>query len=292
MDPKKTGIIISEARKKLKMTQKDLADKLYVSDKAVSKWERGLCFPDISVLIPLTEILNISLYDLLRGEKVNKKEVEETLKNTINYSNREIKRKKKKYIVISSIIILVIVLASIVSLIFINKNKDISAIVDRDTIHTINYYSEYKTTLDNTNGEKLELIVMKLPLRWKERQFEVSDDTIKISYGVSYKDVVRAYDDENYVKEAMINMASVIFTTVSDVDLIEIGYTDYRYSISKEKLQKAYNISDFEEVIENDNWVKLVTKRLVDDEFVNDTFKLFKKSKFSKINKKEPVSDR
>ena len=94
MDPKKTGIIILEARKKLNMTQKDLADKLYVSDKAVSKWERGLCFPDISVLIPLTEILNISLYDLLRGEKVNKKEVEETLKNTIKYSNSEIKRKK------------------------------------------------------------------------------------------------------------------------------------------------------------------------------------------------------
>ena len=292
MDPKKTGIIISDARKKLKMTQKDLANKLYVSDKAVSKWERGLCFPDISVLIPLTEILNISLYDLLRGEKVNKKEVEETLKNTINYSNSEINRKKKKYIVISSIIILVIVLASIVSLIFINKNKDISAIVDRDTIHTINYYSEYKTALNNTNGEKLELIVMKLPLRWKERQFEVSDDTIKISYGVSYKDVVRAYDDENYVKEAMINMASVTFTTVSDVNLIEIGYTDYRYSISKEKLQKAYDISDFEEVIENDNWVKLVTKNLIDDEFVNNTFKLFNKSKVTVVNKKEPVSDR
>ena len=292
MDPKKTGIIISDARKKVKMTQKDLADQLFVSDKAVSKWERGLCFPDISVLIPLTEILNISLYDLLRGEKVNKKEVEETLKNTINYSNREIKRKKKEYITISSIIIFVIVIVSIVSLISINKNKDINAIVDRDTIHTINYYSDYKTTLDNTNGEKLELIIMKLPLRWKERKFEVSDDTIKISYGVSYKDVVKAYDDENYVQEAMISIASVIFTTVSDAHSIEIRYTDYKYFISKEALQKAYDILSFEEVIENDNWVKLVTKRLVDDEFVNDTFKLFNKSKVSKMSKKEPVSDR
>ena len=293
MDPKKTGIIISDARKKLNMTQKDLADKLYVSDKAVSKWERGLCFPDISVLIPLTEILNISLYDLLRGEKVNKKEVEETIKNTINYSNSEIKRKKKKYITICSIIISIIVLVSIVSLIFISKNNDIGAIVDRDTIHTINYYSDYKTTIDNTNGEKLELIVMKLPLRWKERQFIVDDSTIKINYGVSYKDVVKAYNDENYVKEAMINNASVIFTMVSDVDSIEIRYTDYRYSISKEKLQKAYDISDFDEVIENDNWVKLVSKKLINDEFVNDTFKLFNKSKVSKDElKKEPVSDR
>ena len=293
MDPKKTGIIISDARKKVKMTQKDLADKFYVSDKAVSKWERGLCFPDISVLIPLTEILNISLYDLLRGEKVNKKEVEETLKNTIKYSNSEIKRKKKKYIMISSIIILIIIFISIISLIFINKNKDIIGIIDRDTIHTINYYSDYKTTLDNTNGEKLELIIMKLPLRWKERQFEVSGDTIIINYGVSYKDVVKAYDDENYVKEAMINMASVIFTTVSDVDLVEIRYIDYRYSISREKLQEAYDISSFEEVIDNDNWIKLVTKKLIDDEFVNDTFKLFIRNKVSKEElKKEPVSDR
>ncbi len=292
MDPKKTGIIISDARKKLKMTQKNLADKLYVSDKAVSKWERGLCFPDISVLIPLTEILNISLYDLLRGEKVNKKEVEETIKNTINYSNSEIKRKKKKYIIISFIIISIIVLTSIISLIFMSENNDIGAIIDRDTIYDISYYSEYKTTLDNTNGEKLELIVMKLPLKWKERQFEVSDDTIKINYGVSYKEIVKAYNDENYVKEAMINIASVIFTTVSDACSVEIRYTDYRYSISKEKLQKAYDISDFEEVIENDNWVKLVTKKLISDEFVNDTFKLFKKSKVSKDELiKEPVSD-
>ena len=292
MDPKKTGIVISEARKQLEMTQKDLADKLYVSDKAVSKWERGLCFPDISVLIPLTEILNISLYDLLRGEKLNKKEVEETLKNTINYSNSEIKRKKKKYITFSSIIILVMVLTSIISLVFINKNNDISAIVDRDTIHTINYYSDYKTTLDNSNGEKLELIVMKLPLSWKERQFEVSDNTIIINYGVSYKEVVKAYNDENYVKEAMINMASVIFTTVSDARSVEIRYTDYRYSILKEKLQKAYDISNFEKVIENDNWIKLVSKKLIRDEFVNDTFKLFKKSKVSKDKLKKIVSDR
>ena len=292
MDPKKTGIIISDARKKLKITQKELADKLYVSDKAVSKWERGLCFPDISVLIPLTEILNISLYDLLRGEKVNKKEVEETLKNTINYSNSEIKRKKKKYIIISSLIILVIVLSSIISLALIRDN-DISAIVDRDVIHTINYYSDYKTTLDNKNGEKLELIIMKLPLRWKERQFETEANAIKINYSVSYKDVVKAYNDENYVKEALINIATVIFTTVSDVDTVEIKFSDYKYSISKEKLQKAYNISDFKEVIENDNCVKLVSKKLVNDEFVTETFKLFKQSKVSKNElKKEPVSDR
>lgn len=69
MDAKKTGEIISKKRIALNMTQKELADKLFITDKAVSKWERGISFPDISILIPLAEILNISLYDLLKGEK-------------------------------------------------------------------------------------------------------------------------------------------------------------------------------------------------------------------------------
>ena len=293
MDPKKTGTIILEARKKLNMTQKDLADKLYVSDKAVSKWERGLCFPDISVLIPLTEILNISLYDLLRGEKMNKKEVEETLKNTINYSNSELKRKKKKYMTMCSIVIAIVVLISSIALIYINKNKDIGAIVDRDTIYDISYYSDYKTSIDNTNGEKLELIIMKLPLNWRERQFKISDDTIKINYDVSYKEIVKAYNDEGYVKEAMINNVSIIFTTVSGVDSVEIRYTDHKYSISKDKLQKAFNISNFDEVIEKDDWNKLVSSKLIDDDFVNNTFKLFDKSEISKEElDKKPIAER
>ncbi len=110
MDPEKTGRIISEARKQKSLTQKDLAKKLLVTDKAISKWERGLCFPDISILIPLTEILDISLYDLLKGEKMPKNEVEKVLKNTIEYSNKEINKTKKKFITGLSISLILIVL--------------------------------------------------------------------------------------------------------------------------------------------------------------------------------------
>ncbi len=67
MDAKKTGNFIVNRRKAINMTQKDLAEKLHITDKAVSKWERGLSFPDISILIPLSETLNVSLYDLLTG---------------------------------------------------------------------------------------------------------------------------------------------------------------------------------------------------------------------------------
>ena len=71
MDVLKIGKFISEKRKNLNMTQSHLADKLHITDKAVSKWERGLSLPDISILIPLSEILNVCLYDLLKGEDIN-----------------------------------------------------------------------------------------------------------------------------------------------------------------------------------------------------------------------------
>lgn len=67
MDARKTGRFIAEKRKERNMSQKELADFLHITDKAISKWERGLSFPDITVLIPLSEVLNVSLYDLLTG---------------------------------------------------------------------------------------------------------------------------------------------------------------------------------------------------------------------------------
>lgn len=71
MDAKKTGTFIYINRKKQGLSQKELAEQLHISDKAISKWERGLSFPDISMLIPLSETLDISLYDLLTGGKYN-----------------------------------------------------------------------------------------------------------------------------------------------------------------------------------------------------------------------------
>ena len=71
MDAKKIGEFICMNRKKHGMSQKELADKLGITDKAVSKWERGISFPDIAMLIPISEVLETSLYDLLTGGEDN-----------------------------------------------------------------------------------------------------------------------------------------------------------------------------------------------------------------------------
>ena len=67
MDAKKTGNLIAKKRKERNLSQRELAECLNITDKAISKWERGLSFPDITILIPLSEALNVSLYDLLTG---------------------------------------------------------------------------------------------------------------------------------------------------------------------------------------------------------------------------------
>lgn len=69
MDRTKTGALIAAARKEQNMTQKELAAALHVSDRAVSKWERGAGFPDISLLEPLADALGLGVLDLLQGER-------------------------------------------------------------------------------------------------------------------------------------------------------------------------------------------------------------------------------
>ena len=70
MDQIKIGKFIADCRKKEKLTQAKLADKLGITDRAVSKWETGKAMPDSSIMLELCEILNISVNDLLCGEVV------------------------------------------------------------------------------------------------------------------------------------------------------------------------------------------------------------------------------
>lgn len=69
MDQIKTGELIAKKRKDKGLTQKELGEKLFVSDRAVSKWEKGKSFPDSSIILELCEILGISVYSLLKGEE-------------------------------------------------------------------------------------------------------------------------------------------------------------------------------------------------------------------------------
>ena len=71
MDNQKIGRFIAERRKAQHMTQKDLAERLYITDKAVSKWERGLSLPDVTLLSAIAAALDVTMDELLTGEKAS-----------------------------------------------------------------------------------------------------------------------------------------------------------------------------------------------------------------------------
>lgn len=112
MDQIKIGRFIAEERKRKNHTQRQLADALGISDKTVSKWECGNGFPEISLLLPLCEQLEISVNELLTGERVSdedyRKKAEENMVNLV----KEAQESKKK-IVLSAMVAFLSVIAAI-----------------------------------------------------------------------------------------------------------------------------------------------------------------------------------
>ena len=117
MDQIKIGKFIAENRKNKNLTQAQLAEKLNITDRAISKWENGRGLPDLSLIKPLCDELNISINELLSGERLDKKEynkkLEENIEKTIEYSNDKIKNIRSK---INTIIIIFVTIISIIIL--------------------------------------------------------------------------------------------------------------------------------------------------------------------------------
>lgn len=100
LDKEKFGEFIAKLRKEHEMTQKELAEKLFVSDKAVSKWERGQSLPDITLLNPLADILGVTPAELLNcgkidDERINAFQVEEIVEKAMDLSDEDEKTKSE-----------------------------------------------------------------------------------------------------------------------------------------------------------------------------------------------------
>lgn len=100
MDNLKTGAFIKALRTERGLTQRELAERLHITDRAVSKWERGLNAPDIALLEPLAELLEVSVLELIRGERIPEEEhlpaMEEHTREVLVYSGRETRRRVRE----------------------------------------------------------------------------------------------------------------------------------------------------------------------------------------------------
>ena len=114
MDYEKIGKFIYELRKNKKLTQKDLAESLNVTIQAVSKWERGLGCPDVSLLRPLSEYLGVSISELLNGEKIKKENVLEKADDILmkNLEENDKRTRKERLIFVTFLVGLILIFYS------------------------------------------------------------------------------------------------------------------------------------------------------------------------------------
>ena len=139
MDLVKIGKYIAGKRKALGMTQKQLAEKLNMSDKSVSKWERGICLPDVSVYMELCEILGISINEFLAGEDIDAENVEKKSEDNIIQVTKHSKKKQKN---LKSILAVVTTFAVIMVLV-------LGAVF----VHKVMQPKNYITAVDRTSAE-------------------------------------------------------------------------------------------------------------------------------------------
>ncbi|MFQ9901590.1 MAG: helix-turn-helix domain-containing protein [Ruthenibacterium sp.] len=100
MDAHKFGAFVAGRRRERNMTQADLASKIQVTDKAVSRWERGLGFPDINIIEPLADALEVSVLELMKSERmaanqVTGEEASEAIADTLNVARLQRRRERR-----------------------------------------------------------------------------------------------------------------------------------------------------------------------------------------------------
>ena len=124
MDQVKIGSFIKAVRKEKRLTQHEVAEMLFISDKTVSKWETGNGMPDVTLMLPLCNILGISVNELLSGERLNSDQYYKKAEENILTLMDERKREKKKLIL--SIIVGLTVMISAFTLLFVAAFADLS----------------------------------------------------------------------------------------------------------------------------------------------------------------------
>lgn len=224
MDNKLTGRFICERRKELSLNQKDLAEKLNITDKAVSKWETGRSAPDISMLEPLAEALDVSVAEILKGEKIEKGKLNEVSDKIIVQTMK--KSRKKIFIgAFSVLLILAIIVGGQFLYHYFNsvspedtegiiKSADFSSIEgdeDMEIIKSVRRGKYYAFLMKNPDHDEAHLRVFQADKIFKDRfictggtsaqtggigQYSYSENHLNtdIFFGYSVKEDVYRYD--------------------------------------------------------------------------------------------------
>lgn len=210
MNYEKIGEFIAKKRKEKNLTQKDLASSLGVTDKAVSKWERGLGCPDVSILEVLADKLDVSILEILKGRIIENEiipitEANDYILDTVKYSNKTIKDKNKKLIlnILTFIIIIIcsfLFILNIYHIIYLNKTE------------TYNFS-------DNEIIEKIKIDISEI-----ENNTNIIKSKNTIFTDEEYKNIIDGLNNfiENYKKMKFLNYTGIKKFTIKDLYILDL----------------------------------------------------------------------
>lgn len=229
MNQEKIGKIIAKKRKELHMTQSDLAEKLYITNKTVSRWETGKYMPDLSMIVTLSELLNLSVYELLTGEensnvKDEKNNVETEIRCLFSLSEEE---KIIKY------------LKKFDDLIYKGKFYE-KTIQYNHPDNNIDFYSkdiDARFRVRLTENENIKKCIISYKRRGNNFLNEDINNEEEVEVSVNYND----FSNLSYILEKVLNMK-----------LIE-SYERYRYVFYNDDIEIDVDVYPFMIAIEIEN---------------------------------------
>lgn len=196
MNQQKIGKFIQEQRKKKKLTQEQLAEKLNITKGAVSKWERGISLMDMSLLKPLSEILGVSIIEIINGEKIEEKEVkqksEEAIEKTIKHSKNKEKKIKRKTIIKTIILIFITIMMSFL----IYKTIYIKLYSNDD--YDKNYIDDFKAGYSN------------------QKEITIYKKTIDKNEYLTFNDIKIRNDFDGFIQEKFSQDSGTYFYLISE----------------------------------------------------------------------------
>ena len=262
MEKNKIGLFIATKRKEKGLTQQELGNLLYVTDKAISKWERGISLPDITLLNKLANILDVSINDILNGEKTNKeinitKELEKINQKITNNNHKH----KIKLLTIVAILISIIFILIFINISFGYKNKIVNynhAGISKKieigiprTSHIPKYNDKSYSFKNIRNKNILENEIKKY---LKTLTYKTCNNTIYY-YNEKYDYSITDYNVTNHL------IYNTITYTIANHDYCNLEkINEYTKKLGSLKIMRTMN----EKYSQNDSWQELLFISFID----------------------------
>lgn len=244
MDAIKFGSFVARVRKDKNMTQAELASKIKVTDKAVSRWERGLGFPDINTLEPLAEALGVSVLELMKSEKIETEDIQcedatLILKDTIQEASSQRLLNKKQYQMIAIGIAVLFLIVSVALIFALTRSRYVPLIQCEDATQRTSVESillrdgiPYKVLSDDLTVTVLEKYRSRANITLGAEDIKCAAYTTDNDSMLQIKlkdDIIACFDE--------IKNANVIINTLSDEEKYIGILLELQSDLSTEKIE-------------------------------------------------------